>query len=67
MRPNGPGGCAISIRSMLIYPNLIVQRHHGLTVRTFMPASATAITVTAWEAAARDELPEVRQRRLDSR
>jgi hypothetical protein len=23
------------------------QRHHGVTVRTFMPASATAITVTA--------------------
>jgi len=31
-----------------------------------MPTSATAITVAAWEAAGRGELPEVRQRRLDS-
>ena len=38
-----------------------------MTVRTLMPTSATAITVIALEAAARDEVSEVRQRRLDSR
>jgi p-cumate 2,3-dioxygenase subunit alpha len=35
-------------------------------VRTFMPTSPGSMTVTAWEAAPRDEQPEVRQRRLDS-
>jgi phenylpropionate dioxygenase-like ring-hydroxylating dioxygenase large terminal subunit len=53
-------------RNMLIYPNLIINDIMAVTVRTFMPTSATAMTVTAWEAAPRDELPEVRQRRLDS-
>jgi p-cumate 2,3-dioxygenase alpha subunit len=53
-------------RNMLIYPNLIINDIMALTVRTFMPTSATAMTITAWEAAPRDELPEVRQRRLDS-
>ncbi len=53
-------------RNMLIYPNLIINDIMALTVRTFMPTSATSMTVTAWEAAPQDELPEVRQRRLDS-
>jgi p-cumate 2,3-dioxygenase subunit alpha len=53
-------------RNMLIYPNLIINDIMAVTVRTFMPTSATSMTVTAWEAAPRDELPEVRQRRLDS-
>jgi p-cumate 2,3-dioxygenase subunit alpha len=53
-------------RNMLIYPNLIINDIMAVMVRTFMPTSATAMTVTAWEAAPQDELPEVRQRRLDS-
>jgi phenylpropionate dioxygenase-like ring-hydroxylating dioxygenase large terminal subunit len=53
-------------RNLLIYPNLIINDIMAVTVRTFMPTSATSMTVTAWEAAPRDELPEVRQRRLDS-
>jgi phenylpropionate dioxygenase-like ring-hydroxylating dioxygenase large terminal subunit len=53
-------------RNMLIYPNLIINDIMAVTVRTFMPTSATSMAVTAWEAAPRDELPEVRQRRLDS-
>ncbi|WP_028652662.1 aromatic ring-hydroxylating oxygenase subunit alpha [Nocardioides halotolerans] len=53
-------------RNMLIYPNLIINDIMAVTVRTFMPTSPTSMTVTAWEAAPGDELPEVRQRRLDS-
>jgi p-cumate 2,3-dioxygenase alpha subunit len=53
-------------RNLLIYPNLIVNDIMAVTVRTFMPTSPTDLSVTAWEAAPRDELPEVRQRRLDS-
>lgn len=57
--------CEIN-RNMLIYPNLIVNDIMAVTVRTFMPTSPSSMTVTAWEAAPADELPEVRQRRLDS-
>jgi p-cumate 2,3-dioxygenase subunit alpha len=53
-------------RNMLIYPNLVINDIMALTVRTFMPTSATSMAITAWEAAPRDEQPEVRQRRLDS-
>jgi p-cumate 2,3-dioxygenase alpha subunit len=53
-------------RNMLIYPNLIVNDIMALTIRTFMPSSPTSMSVTAWEAAPDGELPEVRQRRLDS-
>jgi p-cumate 2,3-dioxygenase alpha subunit len=38
----------------------------AITVRTFMPTSADRMEVTAWEMAPRDELPQLRQRRLDS-
>jgi p-cumate 2,3-dioxygenase alpha subunit len=53
-------------RNMLIYPNLIINDIMALTVRTFMPKSPTELAITAWEAAPADELPGVRQRRLDS-
>jgi p-cumate 2,3-dioxygenase alpha subunit len=53
-------------RNMLIYPNLIINDIMALTIRTFMPTSPTSMEITAWEAAPKDELPDVRQRRLDS-
>ncbi len=53
-------------RNLLIYPNLVVNDIMAITVRTFMPTSADRMEVTAWELAPRDELPELRQRRLDS-
>ena len=53
-------------RNLLIYPNLIVNDIMAVTVRTFIPTSPTNVDITAWEAAPADELPEVRQRRLDS-
>jgi p-cumate 2,3-dioxygenase subunit alpha len=53
-------------RNLLIYPNLVVNDIMAITVRTFMPVSADRMEVTAWELAPRDELPQLRQRRLDS-
>jgi phenylpropionate dioxygenase-like ring-hydroxylating dioxygenase large terminal subunit len=53
-------------RNLLIYPNLVINDIMAVTVRTFMPTSPTSMTITAWEAAPSAELPEVRQRRLDS-
>ncbi|MGK2882688.1 MAG: aromatic ring-hydroxylating oxygenase subunit alpha [Mycobacterium sp.] len=53
-------------RNLLIYPNLIINDIMAVTVRTFMPTSPTSVAITAWQVAPEDELPEVRQRRLDS-
>lgn len=53
-------------RNLLIYPNLIINDIMAVTVRTFVPTSPTNVDITAWEAAPADEVPEVRQRRLDS-
>lgn len=55
-----------SNRNLFIYPNLIVNDIMAVTVRTFMPVTPDRMTVTAWELARRDELPQLRQRRLDS-
>jgi len=53
-------------RNLLIYPNLVVNDIMAITVRTFMPSAPDQMDVTAWEMAPRDELPTLRQRRLDS-
>ena len=53
-------------RNLLIYPNLVVNDIMAITVRTFMPSAPDRMDVTAWEMAPGDELPQLRQRRLDS-
>jgi p-cumate 2,3-dioxygenase alpha subunit len=53
-------------RNMLIFPNLVVNDIMAVTVRTFMPTSPGRMDVTAWEMAPHGELPQLRQRRLDS-
>jgi p-cumate 2,3-dioxygenase alpha subunit len=53
-------------RNLLIFPNLVVNDIMSVTVRTFMPSAPGQMDVTAWEIAPRDELPALRQRRLDS-
>ncbi|MDT7593991.1 MAG: p-cumate 2,3-dioxygenase subunit alpha [Pseudonocardiales bacterium] len=53
-------------RNMLIYPNLVVNDIMAVTVRTFMPLAPDRMDITAWEMAPRGELPQLRQRRLDS-
>lgn len=53
-------------RNLLIYPNLVINDIMAITVRTFMPVSADRMEITAWELAPGEELPELRQRRLDS-
>ena len=51
---------------MLIFPNLVINDIMAITVRTFMPSGPGQMDVTAWELAPKDELPQLRQRRLDS-
>jgi p-cumate 2,3-dioxygenase alpha subunit len=53
-------------RNLFIYPNLIVNDIMAVTVRTFMPQSPDHMEVSAWQLAPRDEVTEVRARRLDS-
>ncbi|WP_433503168.1 aromatic ring-hydroxylating oxygenase subunit alpha [Pseudonocardia halophobica] len=53
-------------RNLLIYPNLVINDIMAITVRTFMPQSPDRMEVTAWELAPSQELPQLRQRRLDS-
>jgi p-cumate 2,3-dioxygenase alpha subunit len=53
-------------RNLLIYPNLVINDIMAVTVRTFYPAGPDGVDVTAWELAPADELPALRQRRLDS-
>jgi p-cumate 2,3-dioxygenase alpha subunit len=53
-------------RNMLIYPNLIINDIMAVTVRTIFPSAPDRVDVTAWQLAPRDELPSLRQRRLDS-
>ena len=53
-------------RNMLIFPNLVINDIMAVTVRTFMPLSPDRMDITAWELAPRGELPQLRQRRLDS-
>ncbi|WP_028936969.1 aromatic ring-hydroxylating oxygenase subunit alpha [Pseudonocardia spinosispora] len=60
------GRMADTNRNMLIYPNLVVNDIMAVTVRTFTPTAPDRMDVTAWEMAPRDELPALRQRRLDS-
>ena len=53
-------------RNLLIYPNLIINDIMAVTVRTLFPSAPDRVDVTAWQLAPRDELPSLRQRRLDS-
>jgi phenylpropionate dioxygenase-like ring-hydroxylating dioxygenase large terminal subunit len=48
------------------YLDLVVNDIMAVTVRTFMPTPPGRMEVTAWEMAPHGELPQLRQRRLDS-
>jgi p-cumate 2,3-dioxygenase subunit alpha len=53
-------------RNLLIYPNLIINDIMAVTVRTLFAAAPDRVDVLAWELAPREELAQLRQRRLDS-
>lgn len=53
-------------RNLLIYPSLIINDIMAVTVRTLFPVAPDRVDVTAWELAPREELSQLRQRRLDS-
>jgi p-cumate 2,3-dioxygenase alpha subunit len=53
-------------RNLIIYPNLIINDIMAVTVRTMFSPAPNRVDVTAWELAPTDEMPSLRQRRLDS-
>ncbi|AIJ21291.1 2-chlorobenzoate 1,2-dioxygenase [Amycolatopsis methanolica 239] len=53
-------------RNLLIYPNLIINDIMAVTVRTFMPVAPGRTEITAWQLAPENEMPLLRERRLDN-
>ena len=53
-------------RNLIIYPNLIINDIMAVTVRTMFSPAPDRVDVTAWELAPTDEVPSLRERRLDS-
>lgn len=51
-------------RNLLIYPNLAVNDHAAILIRTWEPVSVDSIRVTAWTLAPRNEPPEIKKLRL---
>ena len=53
-------------RNLIIYPNLIINDIMAVTVRTMFSPAPDRVDVTAWELAPTNEIPSLRERRLDS-
>jgi p-cumate 2,3-dioxygenase alpha subunit len=53
-------------RNLVIFPNLVINDGSSVTVRTFYPASASRMHVTAWALGTREEDEAARARRLDA-
>lgn len=53
-------------RNLIIYPNLIINDIMAVTIRTMFSPEPDRVDVTAWELAPTDEVPSLRDRRLDS-
>lgn len=53
-------------RNLLVFPNLMINDGSSVTVRTFWPAAADRMRVTAWAVGPVGESPVMRKVRLDS-
>ena len=53
-------------RNLLVFPNLMINDGSSVTVRTFWPAAADRMKVTAWAVGPVGESPVMRKVRLDS-
>ncbi|MDB5552231.1 MAG: hypothetical protein JWL86_2215 [Rhizobium sp.] len=53
-------------RNLVIFPNLVINDGSSVTVRTFSPAGAARMHVTAWALGPVEEGESARARRLDS-
>jgi p-cumate 2,3-dioxygenase alpha subunit len=51
-------------RNLYIFPNLVIQDHFAVTIRTFQPLGPDRLEVTSWALAPVDESPEMRSVRL---
>ena len=53
-------------RNLFVFPNLMINDGSSVTVRTFWPAAADRMEVTAWALGPVEESPEMRKVRLDA-
>lgn len=53
-------------RNLVVFPNLVINDGSAVTVRTFWPAAADHMRVTAWALGPKEETATSRARRLDS-
>lgn len=53
-------------KNMVIFPNLVLNDHVAITVRSFQPETHNRMRVTAWAMGPKDEIPQLRSIRLDN-
>lgn len=53
-------------RNLVIFPNLVINDIHAVTLRTFYPVAPDFMTVNAWSLAPADESQALRARRLEN-
>jgi p-cumate 2,3-dioxygenase alpha subunit len=51
-------------RNLLVFPNLVINDHSAVLIRTWEPQGVDKIVVTAWTIAPREEAEEIRALRL---
>ena len=53
-------------KNVVIFPNLVINDHVAITIRSFQPEGVDRMRVTAWAAGPKDELRMMRKIRLDN-
>lgn len=53
-------------RNLVVFPNLVLNDHVSITIRSFQPEAVDRMRVTAWAFGPRDEIPLLRKIRLDN-
>jgi p-cumate 2,3-dioxygenase alpha subunit len=53
-------------KNLIIFPNLVINDHVSVTVRSFQPEGVGRMRVTAWAMGPKDESPLLRKIRLDN-
>jgi p-cumate 2,3-dioxygenase alpha subunit len=53
-------------KNIVIFPNLVINDHVSITIRSFQPEAVDRMRVTAWAVGPKDESPLLRKIRLDN-
>jgi p-cumate 2,3-dioxygenase alpha subunit len=53
-------------KNLVIFPNLVVNDHVAITIRSFQPEGYDRMRVQAWAVGPKDEIPLLRKVRLDN-